>query len=483
MTQISAKPRRFDRNLIVIGAGSAGLVSAMVAARLGARVTLVEAEAMGGDCLNTGCVPSKALIHMASLMAHSRKAAAMGLIGSPGAPDTRAAFAHVRRSILAVATHDSAERFESLGVDVREGHARLLSPWSVAIGDEVLTSRAIVIASGAAPTVPAIPGLDETGFLTSETLWRLQEAPRRLLILGGGPIGCELAQAFARLGSSVTMVQRPKRRLPREDDEASALVAARLELDGVQVLTGRRVTAARLRDGAREMVLADGGVVPFDALLIAIGRTPRTTGFGLEDLGVKLAENGAIATTATLQTSIPNIFACGDVAGPHQFTHAAGHQGWHAAVNALFGPFARLQPGRAVMPAVTYTDPEIARAGLNEREAKARGIAYEVTRHDLGELDRAIVDDARTGFVKLLTAPGSDRILGATIAAPRAGEMLAEIVLAMQHGIGLKKLLGTIHAYPTYTEANRDAGGAWRRAHAPAWALGVLRRYHGWRRG
>ena len=480
------RPRRFDRNLVVSGAGTAGLVAALVAAKAGATVTLAEAHEMGGDCLNTGCVPSKALIHAARLVAQAHAGAKLGLLGSASAVQSAAAMAHVRASIAAVAPHDSVERYRCLGVDVRQGQARIISPWSVDVGGEILTTRSIIIATGAEPAVPTIPGLGKTGYVTSETLWRLEEAPQRLLILGGGPIACELSQAFARLGSAVTVAQKSDRLLEREDDEVSALVRKRLEQEGVRVLTGYQAVGAAVRDGERSMRFEHGGGtldVPFDVILVAVGRKPRTSGFGLEELGIPLTKTGTVETNHFLQTLHPNIYACGDVAGPWQFTHAAAHQAWHASVNALFGRFHRIRPDRVVMPAVTYTEPEIGRAGLNEREAKARGIAVEVTRYDLHELDRAIVDDAREGVVKVLTPPGKDRILGVTIVAPRAGEMLAEMVLAMRHGIGLKKLFGTVHAYPTYTEANQDAAGAWRNRHAPTWLLGGLKRYHAWMRG
>ena len=480
------RPHRFGRNLVVIGAGTAGLVAALVAAKAGAKVTLAEAHEMGGDCLNTGCIPSKALIHAARLVAQAHAGAKLGLLGSVSAVQSAAAMAHVRASIAAVAPHDSVERYRCLGVDVRQGQARIISPWSVDVGGEILTTRSIIIATGAEPAVPTIPGLGKTGYVTSETLWRLEEAPQRLLILGGGPIACELSQAFARLGSAVTVAQKSDRLLEREDDEVSALVRKRLEQEGVRVLTGYQAVGAAVRDGERSMRFEHGGGtldVPFDVILVAVGRKPRTSGFGLEELGIPLTKTGTVETNHFLQTLHPNIYACGDVAGPWQFTHAAAYQAWHASVNALFGRFHRIRPDRVVMPAVTYTEPEIGRAGLNEREAKAQGIAVEVTRYDLHELDRAIVDDAREGFVKVLTPPGKDRILGVTIVAPRAGEMLAEMVLAMRHGIGLKKLFGTVHAYPTYTEANRDAAGAWRNRHAPTWLLGGLKRYHAWMRG
>jgi pyruvate/2-oxoglutarate dehydrogenase complex dihydrolipoamide dehydrogenase (E3) component len=471
-----SRPSRFDRNLVVIGGGSAGLVSAIVGVKAGASVTLAEAGEMGGDCLNTGCVPSKALIHAASLVNGARDAERLGLLSAAGAVNSAAAMAHVRRSIEAIAPHDSVERFSGMGVDVRRGRARITSPWSVEIDGQALTTRSIIVATGAAPVVPEIAGLSE--YVTSETVWNLAKAPGRLLILGGGPIACELAQAFSRLGSKVTVADVGERLLAREDDEVSEHVARVLVASGVTVLPGHRAISA----AGGEMLFEGGARVAYDTVLVAIGRKARVAGFGLEELGVRIGAAGTIETDAYLQSSCKGIYACGDVAGPYQFTHAASHQAWHATINALFGQLHRIKVQYWGMPAVTYCDPEIARVGLNEREAKAQGVAYEVSRKDIGDLDRAIVDGAG-GFVKILTRPGSDRILGATVVAPRAGEMLAELTLAMRHGIGLKKLFGTIHPYPTYTEANRDAAGVWRQAHAPAWVFPLLGRYQRWLRG
>ena len=473
------RPKTFDRNLIVIGAGSAGLVAALVAAKLGAKVTLAEAHAMGGDCLNTGCVPSKALIHAARLVAEARAAERMGLLGPVGPADSAAAFRHMRESIAAVAPHDSVERYAGLGVDVRIGHARIVSPWAVEIGGQTLTTRAIVVATGAEPVVPDIPGLADSGFLTSETLWRLERAPARLAILGGGPVGCELAQALARLGAAVTLVQRGQRLLPREDDVVADAVRARLEGEGVRVLTGAAVE--RAERGA--LHLADGGRVGFDSLLVAVGRRARTEGFGLEELGIGRTQAGTIAATAYLQTRHKTIYACGDCVGPEQFTHAAGQQGAYAAINALFAGLPRLRQNHRLIPAVTFTDPEVARIGLTEREAAAHGVAVAVIHRDIAETDRAIVDAARAGFVRVLTPPGRDRILGASIVAPRAGEMLTEVALAMRHGLGVKALFASLRAYPTYAEAVGAAAGQWREANAPSWALPWLARLHRWRLG
>ncbi|RCS30671.1 pyridine nucleotide-disulfide oxidoreductase [Rhodanobacter denitrificans] len=476
-------PKRFDRNLVVIGAGSAGLVSAYIAAAVRAKVTLVEGGAMGGDCLNTGCVPSKALIHAARLAAHVRGATRVGVDAGDIRVDFHAVMGSVRRAVQAVAPHDSVERYRGLGVEVQHGHARIVSPWTVEIDGRPVTTRAIVIATGAEPVVPDLPGLAEAGYLTSETLWQLQDPPGRLLILGGGPIGCELAQAFARLGTPVVQVQSHRRLLMREDDEVSVFVRARLSADGVDVRTDCRAVAVERHGGQYALVCEHEGRrarIPFDTLLVAVGRKPRVTGFGLEELGIPVT--GTVDTDAWLATLYPNIYACGDVAGPYQFTHVAAHQAWYAAVNALFGSIWRFRVDYAVIPAVTFVDPEVARVGLNEREAKAQGIPFETTRYELDDLDRAITEDQAHGFVKVLTAPGKDRILGATIVGQHAGEMLAEFVLAMRHGLGLNKILGTIHAYPTWAEANKYAAGNWKKAHAPERVLHWLARYHAWRR-
>ncbi|KZC21749.1 pyridine nucleotide-disulfide oxidoreductase, partial [Rhodanobacter denitrificans] len=430
------KPKRFDRNLVVIGAGSAGLVSAYIAATVRAKVTLVEKQAMGGDCLNTGCVPSKALIHAARMVAQTRDAARAGVETGQARIDFRAVMERVRKAVATVAPHDSIERYRALGVDVRRGHARIVSPWVVEIDGEPISTRAIVIASGAEPLVPPIPGLAASGYLTSETLWQLRELPRHLLVLGGGPIGCELAQAFARLGSAVIQVEAFDRLLLREDDEVSAFVQARLNADGVDVRIGHKAVAVEpLGDG--HVLVCEAGdqrvQLYFDTLLVAVGRKPRTAGLGLEALGIAAAPT--VPTDAYLATLYPNIHACGDVAGPYQFTHTAAHQAWYATVNALFGQFRRFRADYSVIPAVTFVDPEVARVGINEREARERATAYEVTRYELDELDRAITEDQAHGFVKILTPPGKDRILGATIVGQHAGEMLAEFVLAMRHGL------------------------------------------------
>ena len=485
------KPARFDRNLVVIGAGAGGLVTAYIAAAVKAKVTLVEGHKMGGDCLNFGCVPSKALIRSAKLAKELKQAAALGIREVGGRVDFAAVMARVQRVVDDIRPHDSVERYTGLGVDVVQGHARITSPWSVELTlpdgrQQTLTTRSIVIAAGARPLVPPIPGLQEAGCYTSDTLWRLTELPRRLLVLGGGPVGCELAQSFARLGSEVTQIEMAPRVMGREDPEVSALVAQALQEDGVALLTGHRALRVEQAAGnARQLIVKQGEVeraIPFDALLCAVGRSPRVEGYGLEELGIPLTPGNTIETDAYLQTLYPNIYAVGDVAGPYQLTHAAAHQAWYAAVNALFGRFRRFKADYSVIPWATFTDPEVARVGLSECEAGERGIAIEVTRYDLDDLDRAIADGTAKGFIKVLTVPGKDRILGVTIVGEHAADLLAEYVLAMKHGLGLNKILGTIHTYPTLAEANKCVAGEWKRAHAPQRLLAWVERFHSWQR-
>ena len=489
------KPKSFDRNLIVIGAGSAGLVSAYIAAFAKAKVTLVEAERMGGDCLNTGCVPSKSLIRTAQFLHDVRHAASLGVREASTTVEFSDVMARIKRIVAAIAPHDSIARYTKLGVEVLQGRATIVSPWSVRIESAAntatltttLTTRAIIIAAGAAPYVPPIPGLAEAGALTSETIWSLAELPRRLVVLGGGPIGCELAQAFVRLGSIVTLVEE-KRLLVREDEDAAAEVARALAADGVNVMTrckAVRVEAANASDAGTLVVDASGKeqCIAFDFVLVALGRAPRTKGYGLEELGIPLAEDNTIATDANLQTLYPNIYACGDVAGPYQFTHTAAHQAWTASVNALLGGWWRFPADYSVVPWATFTDPEVAHVGLNEQEAHEKKVDYEVTRYDLADLDRAIADETARGFVKVLTVPGRDRILGVTIVGAHAADLLAQYVLAMRHGIGLNGILKTIHTYPTLSEADKYAAAAWKRAHAPLRLLAFSERFFAWRRG
>jgi pyruvate/2-oxoglutarate dehydrogenase complex dihydrolipoamide dehydrogenase (E3) component/uncharacterized membrane protein YdjX (TVP38/TMEM64 family) len=485
------RPRKTDYNMVVIGAGSAGLVSAYIAAAVKAKVALVERNKMGGDCLNTGCVPSKALIKSARLMSQIGRAQDYGLKDAAASVDFAAVMERVRRVIAEIAPHDSVERYAGLGVESVKGDARIVSPYAVEVmlddgSTRTLSTRSIVIAAGARPFVPPIPGLDQVGCLTSDTLWELRTLPRRLLVLGGGPIGCELAQAFARLGSQVTQVEMAERLMVREDADVSELVAARFRAEGIQVLTGHKAERFVVEGGEKLLVASHAGgelKIPFDELLCAVGRVANTTGYGLEELGIPVTKARTVETDDYLQTLYPNILAAGDVAGPYQFTHVAAHQAWYAAVNGLFGRFRRFKADYSVIPWATFVEPEVARVGLNEQDAKAQGIAVEVTRYGIDDLDRAIADGVAHGWVKVLTVPGKDKILGATIVGEHAGDLIAEYVLAMKHGLGMNKLLGTIHIYPTLAEANKYAAGNWKRAHAPERLLEWVRRFHAWQRG
>jgi pyruvate/2-oxoglutarate dehydrogenase complex dihydrolipoamide dehydrogenase (E3) component len=469
---------------VVIGAGSAGLVTVYVAAAAKARVALIERDRMGGDCLNTGCVPSKALIRSARLAADVRRAAEFGLQAGPVSVDFPRVMARVRDVIGRIEPHDSVERYTGLGVECLSGSARITSPWTVELGGRTLTTRSIVIATGGRPTVPPIPGLDAIAYLTSDTLWDLETLPRRLLVLGGGPIGCEMAQAFARLGSEVTLVEKLPRLLMREDDEVSAAVSERFRAEGIRVMTGHAAERFETTAEQHAVCSADGREtrVPFDKVLVAVGRRANTDGLGIENAGVGLNRDGTITVNAYLQTSQPHILACGDVAGPFQLTHAAGFQGWFCAMNALFGGLKRFRPDYSVMPWAVFTDPEVGRVGLTAAEAEAQGIPFEVTRYGIDDLDRAIADGEARGFVKVVTRRGSDRILGATIVGPHAGELITEYVTAMKHGLGLRKILNTVHIYPTLAEANRFAAGEWQKARLSAGLLRAAEAFHRWRR-
>lgn len=484
------KPKQFDNNIVVIGAGSAGLVTAYIAAAVKAKVTLIERHKMGGDCLNTGCVPSKALIRTTRLLALATRSAEFGIKSMTAEFDFKDIMERVQNVVKNVAPHDSIERYEQLGVDVIEGNAKLISPWEIEVATaaetRIIASKAIVIAAGARPLVPPIPGLDQIPYLTSDTIWNLREAPKRLLVLGGGPIGCELAQCVARLGAYVTLVEMAPRLLIREDKDVSDRVSARFEQEGIVL---------RLEHSAKQFIVENGEMsllaehrgqtvrIPFDQVLLALGRVANTAGYGLEDIGIELSPKRTIQVDAFQATNYPHIFACGDVAGPYQFTHTAAHQAWYAAVNALFGSICKFRTDYSVIPWATFTDPEVARVGLNELDAQEQGIRYEVSFYDLADLDRAIADGEAHGFVKVLTAPGKDKILGVTLVGEHAGDLIAEFILAMKHNIGLNKILGTIHIYPTLAEANKYAAGVWKRQHQPETILKWLARFHAWRRG
>ncbi len=485
------KPEHFDYNLLVIGGGSAGLVSAYIAAAVKAKVALIEKHKMGGDCLNTGCVPSKALIRSAKAADTLRHANRYGLESVPVKGSFKNIMNRVKEVIAKVEPHDSPERFRKLGVDCISGEASFVSPWELEVRHndghtERLTARSIIVATGGKPAVPPIPGLEDMQPLTSENLWELQEQPERLLVLGGGPIGSELAHAFARLGSKVIQVERDDRLLAKEDEDVAALILEQFKADGIDVRLRHSAAEFCIEDGEKVAYCDHGGErvrIPFDQVLVAVGRAANTTGLNLERIGVDTQPNGTIPVEDDMSVRYPNVFACGDVAGPYQFTHAAAHQAWYAAVNGLFGQFKRFRVDYRVMPWVTFTSPEVARVGLSEAEAREQGVAYEVTRYGLDDLDRAIAESEDYGFIKVLTPPGKDKILGAVVVGSHAGEILAEFTLAMKHGLGLNKILGTIHPYPTWNESAKYAAGEWKRAHAPEGILKLLEKLHGWRRG
>jgi pyruvate/2-oxoglutarate dehydrogenase complex dihydrolipoamide dehydrogenase (E3) component/uncharacterized membrane protein YdjX (TVP38/TMEM64 family) len=485
------RPRRFDRNLVVIGAGSAGLVAAYIAAAVKAKVTLVEKHRMGGDCLNTGCVPSKALLRTAKFLSQAKHAQDLGIRSATVEVDFAEVMERVQRVIRAIEPHDSAERYSGLGVECIQGEAKLVSPWEVEINSPAkgkfrLTTRSVIVAAGARPFVPPIPGIEKMDCLTSDTVWNLRALPARLLVLGGGPIGSELAQAFARLGSRVTQVEMLPRLLPREDPEVSEMVRAQFAAEGIAVRTGHKAQRFLREEGRNTLVCEHEGRevrIEFDALLCAVGRVANTAGYGLEELGIPVSSARTVQTDEFLQTVYPNIYACGDVAGPFQFTHTASHQAWYATVNALFGGLKKFRADYSVIPWATFTDPEVARVGLSESEAKERGVPHEVSTYGIDDLDRAIADGTARGMVKVLTVPGKDRILGATIVGEHAGDLIAEYVAAMRHGFGMNAILGTIHIYPTLAEANKYAAGVWKKAHAPQGLLRLAERYHDWRRG
>lgn len=487
------KPKRFDRNLIVIGGGAAGLVTAYIASAVKAKVTLVEANQMGGDCLNYGCVPSKTLIKSAKIAHQIHSAEHYGFEPLSPTLSFKKLMARIQEVIHTIEPHDSIERYTNLGVEVLVGRAKIIDPWNVEIDQGnghplTLSTCSIVLATGSQPVIPTIDGLEEIGYLTTDTLWdefsKREQIPNRLLILGGGPIGCELAQSFARLGAQVTQIELAPRVLLREDEAVSAFAQSILERDGVKVLTDHRAVRCMINEDNKFLLVEHQGVqqtLEFDDLICAVGRSPQLTGLGLETLGIDT--DHTLETNEYLATLYPNIFAAGDIVGQYQFTHTAAHQAWYAAINALFGQFKKFKVNYRVIPRVTFLDPEIAAVGLNETEAKKLGIDYEVTTYSMSELDRAITEGATEGMIKVLTVPGKDRILGVTLICEGAGDLLAEFTLAMKQGMGLNTLLSTVHPYPTWSEANKYVAGEWRRQHSPAWLLKWLERFHRWRRG
>ena len=479
------KPSRFDYNLVVIGGGSAGLVASYIASAVKAKVALIEAHKLGGDCLNTGCVPSKALIASAKLLSRVQRAKEFGFEQGSLKFEFSTIMERVQSKIKQIEPHDSVERYTGLGVECFAGNAKVISPFEIEINNKILATRNIIVATGARPMVPNIPGLEKVDYLTSDTIWDIRVQPKNLVVLGGGPIGCEMAQAFSRLGSNVTQVQRGSQIMEREDPDAAEIVADRFRQEGINLLLNHTARRIEISGENKTLICDHDGKeihVPFDAILLALGRIPNVKGFGLEDIGVELGQKKNIETNDFLQTNFPNIFCSGDVHGRYQFTHTAAHESWYASVNALFGSFKKFRVDYGVIPWTTFTDPEVARVGLNEKEAEQAGIEYEMVKYGIDDLDRAIADSEDHGFVKVLTVPGKDKILGVTIVGNHAADILAEFVLAMKHGLGLNKILGTIHIYPTMAEANKYAAGLWKRTHAPEKLLAWVEKYHHWMR-
>ena len=480
------KPKSFDANVVVIGGGSAGLVSAIIAVGAKAKTVLVEKHKMGGDCLNTGCVPSKSIIRSGRIMSYIRRAREYGLTDASAAVDFPAVMDRVQGVIKTIKPHDSVERFTSLGVECVQGNAYIKSPFEVEVDGRTITTRSIIVATGARPLVPPIPGLEDVAYLTSDSIWELRELPKRLLVVGGGPIGCELAQAFSNLGAKVTQVDMASRIMPREDPEVSAAVIQQFEKGGINVLTDHRLTRFFNSNGVKSMEAEHHGksvTVEFDEVLLAIGRKPNTEGFGLEELDMPLTPSGTIEINNAMQTAYPNIFACGDVAGPYQFTHMASFQAYFAALNSLLGGIWQMKANYRVVPWATFTDPEVARVGLSEQEAKDRNIPYEITRYELDHHDRALADGEAHGFVKVLTVPGKDKILGVTILGYHAGELIGEFVFAMTHGMGLKEISAVTHIYPTLSESNKFAANAWRSTRLPEKYFPIIEKFFRWQRG
>lgn len=475
---------KYDANLIVIGAGSGGLVSSLIAAAVKSKVILIERHKMGGDCLNTGCVPSKAILRSAKIASYMRRADEFGIEAVETKPVFNKVMQRVQDVIKTIEPHDSVERFTGLGVQCVQGEAKFIDKETVEVNGERLRAKNIIIATGARPFVPPIPGLDSIDYLTSDNIWELKEQPKRLVVLGGGPIGCELSQAFVNLGSEVTQVEMNDRIMGREDPDVCDFIQEKFTKDGIKVLTSHKAVRVETSGNKKTLVCETDGKeieIPFDEILVSIGRKANTSGFGLESLGIKLRKNGTIDTDDYLRTSVPNIYAIGDVTGPYQFTHTSAHQAWYATVNSLFGFVKKFRVDYRVIPWATFTMPEVARVGLNETDAKRANTPYQVTSYGIDDLDRAIADGEAHGFIKVLTKPKSDKILGVTIVGPHSSDLIAEYVLAMKHGIGLNKILGTIHLYPSLAEANKYVAGNWKRANQPEGLLRLVEKFHSWR--
>ncbi|ATH06789.1 pyridine nucleotide-disulfide oxidoreductase [Halobacteriovorax marinus] len=475
------KPKKYDYNMVAIGGGAAGLVTSYIGAAVKAKVALIEREKMGGDCLNTGCVPSKALIKSAKAIYQAKNAHKYGIESVEVKYDFKTIMNRVHSVIKKIEPHDSVQRYSDLGVDCISGNATILSPWEIQIGERVITTKNITIATGARPFIPAIKGIDQVDYLSSDNIWKLEELPKNFTVIGGGPIGVELAQSFQRLGSKVSLVEMSDRILAKEDEDVSELILNQLKEEGIQVYLN---STAKEFKGHTLIIEKDKQdiSIEFDKVLLAIGRTPNTQGLNLEELGVSLRKNGTIETNEFLESSLPNIYACGDVAGPYQLTHTASHQAWYCAVNGLFGALKKFKVDYSSISWTTYSDPEVATVGKNESACKIEGIQYDVSKFELSELDRAIADSEELGFVKVLTKPGSDKIIGATIVSSHASDLIIEFTSAMKNGFGLNKILSTMHVYPSLGEANKYLAGVWKKKNQPHKLLALVSKYHSWLR-
>jgi pyruvate/2-oxoglutarate dehydrogenase complex dihydrolipoamide dehydrogenase (E3) component len=470
-------------NLVVLGAGTAGLVAAAGGAGLGAKVALIERDAMGGDCLNVGCVPSKALLRSARAAGDARAAGTFGVRAGEVSVDFAAVMERMRGLRAGLSPTDSAERFRSLGVDVFFGAGRFAGPDTVEAGGRTLRFDRALIATGARPAVPAIAGLREAGFLTNETVFNLKELPRRLAVIGAGPIGCELAQAFRRLGSEVLLLGRAGRVLPRDDEQASAIVQAAFEREGIRFEPEASVTGATRSGSERRLTWAAGGrtgSAAVDEILVAAGRAPNLEGLGLELARVAFDARRGVAVDDHLRTTNPRVFAAGDVCLSTKFTHMSDATARLALQNALFMGRARLSS--LVVPWCTYTDPEVAHVGLTEKEAEEKGIAIRTFTQPLEHVDRAVLDGETEGFAKVHVRAGSDEIVGATVVARHAGDLISELTLAIASGAGLKRLASTIHPYPTQAEALKKLGDAFNRTRLTPRVKRLLEAWLAWRR-
>ncbi|MBT6530712.1 MAG: FAD-dependent oxidoreductase [Betaproteobacteria bacterium] len=483
------RPKQFDYNLIVIGGGAAGLVSSYIGASVNARVALIEKHKMGGDCLNTGCVPSKALIKTAQFLEQARQSKKLGLDKAEVHYEYSDVIKRVQKIIKKIEPHDSRERYTELGVECMQGTATITSPWTVTVdgtnGQQEISARSIIVAAGASPVVPHLPNIDQIQYVTSDTIWDMKDLPKKLIVIGGGAIGCELAQAFKRLGSEVILIESENRILIKEDSEVTEIIENQLTDEGVTVLTRHRAKGFISEKGTQILVCdsPNGEVrLTFDVILFAIGRRANINGYGLETIDAISDEDIILPTNDFLETRYPNIYACGDVTGRMQFTHAAAHQAWHAVVNSLFGTFKKFPIDFSAVPWATFTHPEIARVGVNEEEAKMTNLPYEITTYGIDDLDRAITDSEDRGFIRVLTQPGSDKIIGVTIVCEGASEIISEFVLAMKYKLGLNKILATTHIYPTFSEANKYVAGEWKRKNKPERLLRILKIFHQIRR-